>query len=235
MAGMLHLQPPGMTVYSRVLVPEGTEPRCQEASLLCAPPAWDGALGGFAVAESWGEGLARYEVIARAFDRVADREWRMPEKHRRSYLTAVAFNESGFRRDVHLGIGDASRGDCVEDGGTQLCRSVCLGQMNIGRGATPEGYRAEDLVRDSPEATERCATAMMHQLDRAWSYCAQGGEAPRPLEACMFAMYGGKASIFESEPVKLRVRSIVRLRAAPKALKPEVRVALGLASAVPAS
>src|SRR5512142_1412193 len=46
-------------------------------------------------------------------------------------MLAVAFHESGFRRDVDFGIGPSSRGDSGQ--------SWCLMQIKVGTGRTIEG------------------------------------------------------------------------------------------------
>jgi hypothetical protein len=93
----------------------------------------------------------RYAEIAEAYLAVAFDEKEKPvfggQQGRLRTATlelAVAYFESGFRRDVHLGQGKWSRGD----GG----RSWCLQQINIGAG--------------------KCARAGLHIMRRAISACA---------------------------------------------------------------
>ena len=93
------------------------------------------------------EALARYGEIAEALiDVIYDPEVRPlfsgPTGRARtaSLLLGVMFWETGFRRDVDLGLGKDARGD---NG-----RSWCLMQINIGKGTTPNGLHGEDLVTD---------------------------------------------------------------------------------------
>jgi hypothetical protein len=102
------------------------------------------------------------------------------------YLTIVAWgNESGFRADVHGGVGVAGRGDCGylkagkqvaanTIGATRFCKSVCLGQANVGLGyVLVAGHRwhADDLVGVDLASTERCAMVSMATLSRSRAYC----------------------------------------------------------------
>lgn len=57
-----------------------------------------------------------------------------------SLMLGVMFWETGFRRDVDLGLGKHARGD---NG-----RSWCLMQINLGSGKTALGYTGEDLVKN---------------------------------------------------------------------------------------
>lgn len=57
-----------------------------------------------------------------------------------SLMLGVMFWETGFRRDVDLGLGKHARGD---NG-----RSWCLMQINIGSGKTASGHTGEELVKD---------------------------------------------------------------------------------------
>jgi hypothetical protein len=115
----------------------------------------------------------RYAEIAEAYLAVAFDEKEKPvfggQQGRLRTATlelAVAYFESGFRRDVHLGQGKWSRGD----GG----RSWCLQQINIGAGKVPDAdpivkeWRGKDLVAD----TSKCARAGLHIMRRAISACA---------------------------------------------------------------
>jgi hypothetical protein len=55
-------------------------------------------------------------------------------------ILSIAYFESGFRKDVDLGIGETGKGD---DG-----KSYCLMQIHVGDGKTAEGWTGDDLVKD---------------------------------------------------------------------------------------
>jgi hypothetical protein len=91
-------------------------------------------------------GAARYAEIARAATAVVFDPGARPllaGPHARSQtlaiLLSVAFHESGFRRDVDLGIGPLARGSGTDS---------CLMQIRVGRGNTLEGYSHGDLTAD---------------------------------------------------------------------------------------
>lgn len=120
-------------------------------------------------------------------------------------LLTVMSEESGFRSDVHGGVGAAGRGDCdwkYPDGkkakawakGTSpipgSCRSVCLGQINLGAGARglvgPEKWSADDLVGVDYTSTERCITQTIRELTRARLTCRKSQD----WAGAMFSAYG---------------------------------------------
>lgn len=124
--------------------------------------------------ESVEAGRARYATIAESYLEVAFDEQVKPlvgGRQARLRTAAmglgVALFESGFRRDVHLGIGRLGRGD----GG----RSWCLMQINIGKGKVPTDHEligswyGKDLVAD----TRNCARAGFHLMARSISACAK--------------------------------------------------------------
>ncbi len=82
-------------------------------------------------------------------------------------MAGIALHESGFRKDVHLGLGKLSRGD----GG----RSWCLFQTNIGTGSIPTDdplistWKGPDLVGEAN--TWKCATAGLHMMARSMRAC----------------------------------------------------------------
>jgi len=106
----------------------------------------------------------------------SSRPWRWAPNQLMYMMITVAIYESGLRRDVHSGEGFASRGDCqweYNKGHPKFgqrapawaknahripgtCRSVCLGQINLGQGKTPNGWTADDLVGIDYDSTRRC-------------------------------------------------------------------------------
>lgn len=111
------------------------------------------------------EGRARYEEIARAAARVAydpalEPLVRGPRARATTtaVLLSIAYHESGFRRDVDLGIGKLARGSGVDS---------CLLQVRVGRGTTAEGWTHEDLVGDR----EKCFRAGRVLIKRSFGAC----------------------------------------------------------------
>lgn len=247
LAAMLMLATPGRSIYSQVRVDEHAAAPCDEPnSLLCQPPRFSAAHGSFVVVEGYQQGLERYAQIARVTDRVLRRGWKTPQKYLWRYAVTVMFHESGFRRDVHEGIGSAARGDCrwaYPDGrraaprakGSRRiegsCRSHCLAQILLeGRMRSSQGYGPKDLVGLDDAATERCVEVAVHHLDRCYRYCATRG--PRPLTSCVIAMYGGMTHA-RGRRINERLRTMNRLMSAPTELSEKVRTELGLDEELP--
>lgn len=113
-------------------------------------------------------------------------------------MASVAFFESGFRRDVHLGIGKLGRGD--------FGRSWCLMQLNIGTGKVPTNdpiigsFTGKDLVAD----THNCMKAGLHLMARSMRACRG-----LPWEYRLSAYTSGKC--VDGEP-KARARLSFGLR-----------------------
>jgi hypothetical protein len=110
-------------------------------------------------------GAGRYAEIARDAVRVAfDPEERPlvagPRARSQSLavLLAVAYHESGFRRDVDLGLGPLARGSGSDS---------CLMQIRVGRAATSEGWSHADLVADRT----KCFRAGFRLLRRSIGAC----------------------------------------------------------------
>lgn len=112
--------------------------------------------------------VARYEEIAKAISEVAFDPTEAPlftGPHGRArtaaLLVAVASVESGFRRDVDLGIGPKARGSGIDS---------CLMQVRPSRNAlTSEGWTWRDLVEDR----QKCFRSGMHVLRRSLATCAK--------------------------------------------------------------
>lgn len=103
---------------------------------------------------------ARYEEFAEDVAKVAYDPEEAPlfsgknaRANTAAVLMSVAFYESGFRRDVDLGVGPQSRGD-----GGRSCTSF---QFNIGTtGKTREGWTCKEMYADRTLAV-RAALAMI--------------------------------------------------------------------------
>lgn len=229
LAAMLFLQAPGKSIYSQVVVPEHSPRPCDNSyHLLCAPPHYSTHHDGWTVAESYEQGLVRYADIARAADRVIARSrWETDRPTLYRLLLTAVQHESGFRRDIHSGIGPAgeARGDCrwrkVKRGGREIkvavpgsCRSVCLIQRMLPRGQkTAEGWSREDLMGLDARSTERCLTVGVRILDNAFSWCSKRG--PRPLIGCVFQQYGGGGVRMDDGRIRARIGTYRKLRNAP--------------------
>lgn len=120
----------------------------------------------------------------------------------------VTGQESGYRGDVQGGTGKMGRGDCqwsFPDGRraapwtkgaypiASTCRSVCLGQINVGHGKTPEGYTANDLVGLDYQSTERCLTVVAHVLAKSRLLCTRWHRVA-DWPAATFSAYGTGAT-----------------------------------------
>lgn len=197
LAWMLSLQPPGASIYSQVVVEADAAPACADASsLLCQPPRWSEAHNAHTRAETYDEGLQRYWTIAQSVASTGDAA---------PAVLTVVFHESGFRRDVHSGVGKWARGD--------QGRSWCLGQLLVGR-SSAAGPR---LVGVGRAATDRCVAAVVRHL----------GAVQRERPYAKFARYGG---VWGSRDRRIlsRVRTYQRVQGAPPKLPVEVLAALGL-------
>jgi hypothetical protein len=75
-------------------------------------------------------------------------------------VASVAFYESGgYRRDVDFGIGKKARGDSG--------RSWCLMQVNLGDGATLEGWTGRDLVLER----QKCLRVGLRRMRQSFAMC----------------------------------------------------------------
>ena len=118
------------------------------------------------------EGRTRYAAIARAIADVSLDPQEAPVftgEHARertaALLLSVAYHESGWRRDVDLGLGPHARG-----GG----RYHCIMQVAVDRGKHASGWTGAQLV----ESRQRCVRAALDVLQRAKGSCrAQGPDA----------------------------------------------------------
>jgi hypothetical protein len=110
-------------------------------------------------------GRARYAEIARAAAAVAFDPASKPlvagpraRTQTLAIMLSVAHHESGFRRDVDLGLGPLARGSGTDS---------CLMQIRVGRGNTEEGYSHEQLVADR----DKCFRAGLRLLRRSIGAC----------------------------------------------------------------
>lgn len=135
--------------------------------------------------------------------------WRWRRKELIHSILIVTGQESGFRGDVHGGVGTEGRGDCdwkypddrkakpFAKGASPIpgtCRSVCLGQINLGNGglgtAGPEKWTADDLVGVDLASTERCITQTARTLAMARLGCVYQFKEMKDWAGAMFSAYG---------------------------------------------
>lgn len=108
------------------------------------------------------ERAERYAEIASDMATVIEAELTGDSSRRQmaATLLAVTYHESGWHKHVDYGIGKKSKGD---NG-----RSWCLAQINLGTGATPEGWFGQDLVDDR----RKCLTAAVRTIRRSFNVCS---------------------------------------------------------------
>lgn len=179
---------PSSSPYSVVPLPEcGGPVLAPDAPATCSAPgvAWSSHHGALVRLETPDEARARYATIARALELVSaeattapagDRPlWPWPRRELVAGLLTISRHESGFRRDVHEGVGASALGDCSTGrDGVRRCRSVCLVQVQTGgldgrRGA----WRGVDIVGIDVESTARCLRAGAELLARSRWSCAR--------------------------------------------------------------
>jgi hypothetical protein len=172
--------------------------------------------------------ISRYGLKGTACERAAhDRPWSGATEELARYLVTVSYHESGFRRDVHSGIGKFSKGD---EG-----RSWCLGQIMLGasgQGKTARGYVATAIVGVDTESTHRCLQTMADQLARARAYCTSSYGPGDAGPSCVTAVYGGSALLATTPVIRTRVITYRKIYEIWKkaALSPEIRKTLGIQS-----
>jgi hypothetical protein len=216
LAAMLALQPPGASVYSRMVVAEEHGAPCTEDTILCEPPTWSTHHNDWTIAETYDAGLERYRIIAEAvadvvFDPYREFEWSTPNDAMWRYMIAIMFHESGFRADVHSGIGARARGDCQTKHGVRFCHSWCLGQILLGkRKLAKTGWSGEDIIGTDIDSTRRCVATIADYVDRSYRVCS------RQLlhrSSCVFAVYGGMGPASNDRRIISRVKTYESTRA----------------------
>jgi hypothetical protein len=125
--------------------------------------------------ETVDDARARYQEIAAAAAEVAldpDERSVFPgddgRRRTAALLLSLSMYESGWKRDVDLGIGK-------HDKPVKASRQYwCIMQIGVDGKTTSEGWTGPDLVADRT----RCFRAGLHRLQRARGYCrAQGPDA----------------------------------------------------------
>ena len=249
LAAMLQLQAPGKSIYSVVPAAHDAPAPCDHPHLRCRKPWWDKAHKSHVTVETWRQGLDRYVTISRALERVVRSKSRksIPRHLLIDYVLTISCHESGFRRDVHSGVGSAARGDCKWRKGPKgeairipgSCRSVSLVQrLYPNPKHRVNGWGPEELVGLDQASTERALVTAARAVDRFYHWCYRYGPE-RAVARCVFGMYGGLGAASSDSRINDRVKTYWRLRNSPKQLGARARDALGLstgtASASPAS
>lgn len=109
----------------------------------------------------------RYKDIAKDIYEVVNDKYEEPlfggadgKLRTAALLVGVARAESGFNKDVDLGLGVASRGDAGA--------SWCILQINIGQGRTVEGWTGKDLVKER----KKCIRASLRAMRDSFRMCS---------------------------------------------------------------
>lgn len=224
---LLQLGQPGRSPYSVVTMPECgnktaptcnvSEPVCDEPTLGCRAPRWSDAYGSWVRQEGKYEASQRFLTISKAISQVASEGsaegwWQWGSDNLAYSLATIAFHESGFRRDIHEGVGDASMGDCHTIAGKRSCRSVCLMQLNIGglKGSV-DGMLGEELVGSDFESTRKCIRAGAKIFARQRSFTARRAIAEW-FEPTMSGYGSGSTMWTKSAWVSNRKRTFERFK-----------------------
>lgn len=138
--------------------------------------------------ESYAQADARYreaaeDIIAGTFKAPRSIFYGPKGRAKTALLVAtIFFMESGYRRDVDMGLG---RARLARSGLNDFGRSWCMGQINLGRkpmkdpetgewleesaSTTEEGWTGKDLVQDR----QKCVIATIAVLRRSLSSCKE--------------------------------------------------------------
>ena len=245
LATMLFLQAPGRSIYSQVVVDQNSPPPCSDSyNLLCQPPKWNDYHKGYVVAESYEQGVERYATIAKQLEKaVYENKWDTPKDRLWKYVLTAVYHESGFRRDVHSGVGEASQGDCRWEGPpgkrTRVkgsCKSWCLGQILLGSqgrvmslkadGTFTHEWYGKDLVGVDDERTYRCLYQVTKYMDRAARHCWRN--MGNQNVGCVMGAYGGGLLNANDKRLIARYKTYNRMNGAPGGLTDEVKALLGI-------
>lgn len=170
--------------------------------------------------------------------------WKWSRKEMEYLILTVIQLESGYRADVHGGTPPRGRGDCSwkregkraaawSKGAVPImstCKSVCLGQINLGTSGRvtymSHSWLKEQLPGIDYASTERCLTAVGKHLSRSRGWCTSH-LAPRTNDwaAATLSMYG-TGNICDSKKLMKRSGVFWRKYNHPTALQPKAKAAL---------
>lgn len=155
------------------------------------------------------ERTTRYEEIATDLAEVLDTEEKLlfagsrRKAHSGALALSVYYMESGFRKDVDLGIGKEARGGGMD---------TCLAQIRLGKDQlTPEGWTWKDIVADR----KKCFRASLRMMRRSLLACQK-----EPREHGLAAYAAGVCTLLSGQQ-KSRARwsvyrHVIDKRGAPK-------------------
>lgn len=152
------------------------------------------------------------------------RPWKWAPDELMYLLTITAQFESGFRRDVHSGLGESAKGDCswyfadgrparpMAKGAERVCKSNCLNQIKLevvraargdkrGQMLTVSGFAADEIVGIDLDSTKRCFHESAAILARSRGWCtssASGAKKEDWVESTLTAYGTGNTCIFYS-------------------------------------
>lgn len=260
LAMIIAVAAPGQSAYSVV-----TEPSCgatpgKPACDITPAPTWSPFYKAWVRKETREEALRRYLTIAQAIEKVAvamttpgkradgaeePPPWPWTVKELAQALVTIAYHESSFRRDVHIGFGPAALGDCTywDHTGQRVsaerarklgvvrssCQSVCLVQINTGGLERARfGFLGKEMVGLDETSTERCFAAGARAFVEARTRCApvrNDGWFGRSV-----ASYGTGGPCETDEGwIKARVSTFDRIgKVSAETLPKEVRALLGM-------
>lgn len=259
LAVLLSLSLPGRSFYSVVRVPEAECAR--ERETVCADATWSDAHRSWVRQETAEQATQRLWTVANALSRVVETStrgqdgkpalWPWSSRDLALGLATIAYHESGFRRDVHEGVGDSALGDCsyTDVRGRPLtelvakaqhkagkpvhrhCRSVCLVQVNLGGldGVTASGVRGRDLVGTDLDSTERCLAAGAAALAKARTACQRRQATGHWFRSAVTQYGSGYGCASSQDWVVKRVETYNKAAQAPRELPAAVLQQLGIA------
>ena len=170
--------------------------------------------------------------------------WRWSRKELEYLILTVLKLESGYRADVHGGVPPKGRGDCVwkkkgkraaawSKGAMPVistCKSVCLGQINLGQNGKVkylnQYWYADDLVGIDYTSTEQCLTAVGKYLARSRLWCTSRlAPITNDWAAATLSMYG-TGRVCDSKKLMPRSGVFWKKFNHPVALQPKAKQAL---------
>lgn len=256
LAIMIALQAPGRSIYSQIVVAEGSGPTCDDkTSLLCAAPRQNPAWDAPTRPETRDEGLHRYWTIAKGIEAVARRStWQKGSGCQRSRVMRWTkrakpddkcdklhverpwngTEEQLQRYLITVAYHESGfRRDIHAAKGLRSMgdagRSICLGQIMKTRRSwkSTRGYSHRSLAGVDAGATARCLETASDYLGHARDYCASPYGPEATGITCILGTYGGVKSPLLDKRIHSRVRTYMRTATAAK-LSDEDRRAVGL-------
>ncbi len=136
------------------------------------------------------------------------RPWRGSQRELARYLVAVAYHESGFRRDVQSGVGKWSKGDR----GKSHCLAQILLDKSGRRKKTARGYTGKQLTGIDKESTMRCLVTMVDYLSHSRNVSTSPYGPTQRGPTAVFMGYGGVTNARDPR-IRARVSTYRKLQA----------------------